>query len=79
MHGQRVATSFPHLVEKHLADHGIQLAKLIRLDGAVRSLVESADVQSIMDRLEEIGCKAILVTPLRASPGLTPARVTTAR
>lgn len=33
---------------------------------AVRSLVPRPDVQSIMDRLEEIGCRAILVTPLEA-------------
>lgn len=34
---------------------------------AVRSLVRRPEVQPIMDELEEIGCKAILVTPLQAS------------
>jgi len=32
--GHRVATSYQGLVEKHLADHGIQ-AEVVRLDGAV--------------------------------------------
>jgi ATP phosphoribosyltransferase len=33
---------------------------------AVRSLVRRPDVQPIMDRLEQIGCRGILVTPLEA-------------
>jgi ATP phosphoribosyltransferase len=33
---------------------------------AIRALVPNSDVQSIMDQLEDIGCRAILVTPLRA-------------
>jgi ATP phosphoribosyltransferase len=43
--GLRVATSYPGLVAKHLADHGVS-AEVVRLDGAVETAVrlEVADV-----------------------------------
>jgi len=36
--GHRVATSYPGLVEKHLADHGVS-ASVVRLDGAVETAI----------------------------------------
>ena len=38
--GHRVATSYPGLVEKHLADKGVA-AQVVRLDGAVKGHVPS--------------------------------------
>jgi len=38
--GRRVATSYPGLVEKHLADHGVG-AQVVRLDGAVETATAS--------------------------------------
>ncbi|WP_182560965.1 ATP phosphoribosyltransferase [Microlunatus kandeliicorticis] len=49
--GLRVATSFPGLVQKHLADRGIQ-ARLIKLDGAVESAIRLGVADAIADVVE---------------------------
>jgi ATP phosphoribosyltransferase len=60
--GKRVATAYPGLVEKYLADHSIQ-AEVVRLDGAVESSVRLgvadviADVVSTGGTLRQAGLK----------------------
>jgi ATP phosphoribosyltransferase len=49
--GRRVATSYPGLVEKHLADHGI-VAEVVRLDGAVETAVTLGVADVIADVVE---------------------------
>ncbi|HEX3614684.1 MAG TPA: ATP phosphoribosyltransferase [Sporichthyaceae bacterium] len=49
--GQRVATSFPGLVAKHLADHGVS-AEVIRLDGAVEVSIQLGVADVIADVVE---------------------------
>jgi ATP phosphoribosyltransferase len=49
--GRRVATSYPGLVEKHLADHGIT-AEVVRLDGAVETAVTLGVADVIADVVE---------------------------
>ena len=49
--GHRVATSYPGLVEKHLADHGIT-AEVVRLDGAVETAVTLGVADVIADVVE---------------------------
>lgn len=49
--GHRVATSYPGLVEKHLADHGIA-AEVVRLDGAVETAVTLGVAEVIADVVE---------------------------
>ena len=49
--GHRVATSYPGLVEKHLADHGIH-AEVVRLDGAVETAVTLGVADVIADVVE---------------------------
>lgn len=49
--GHRVATSYPGLVEKHLADHGIS-AEVVRLDGAVETAVTLGVADVIADVVE---------------------------
>nr|BFE99088.1 hypothetical protein GCM10020241_07640 [Streptoalloteichus tenebrarius] len=51
LQGRRVATSFPVLVEKHLADHGVRV-ELIRLDGAVENAIELGVADAIADVVE---------------------------
>ncbi|SHF90004.1 ATP phosphoribosyltransferase [Streptoalloteichus hindustanus] len=51
LQGRRVATSFPVLVEKHLADHGVKV-ELIRLDGAVENAIELGVADAIADVVE---------------------------
>ena len=46
--GLRIATSYPVLVAKHLADNGIQ-AKVVRLDGAVEGAVRLGVADAIAD------------------------------
>jgi ATP phosphoribosyltransferase len=49
--GLRVATSFPGLVAKHLADHGVS-AEVIRLDGAVEVSIQLGVADVIADVVE---------------------------
>ena len=49
--GRRVATSYPVLVEKHLADHGVP-ASVVRLDGAVESSVNLGVADVVADVVE---------------------------
>ncbi|MDP9394896.1 MAG: ATP phosphoribosyltransferase [Actinomycetota bacterium] len=62
--GHRVATSYPGLVAKHLADHGVT-AEVIRLDGAVETAVRLgvadviADVVSTGTTLRQAGLEVV--------------------
>jgi ATP phosphoribosyltransferase len=62
--GQRVATSYPGLVERHLAEHGVT-ASVIRLDGAVETAVKLgvadviADVVSTGATLRQAGLEIV--------------------
>ena len=47
--GKRVATSYPGLVEKDLADHGVS-ASVVRLDGAV----ETANILGVADVIADV-------------------------
>lgn len=49
--GRRVATSYEGLVEKHLADHGVQ-AEVVRLDGAVETAITLGVADVIADVVE---------------------------
>jgi ATP phosphoribosyltransferase len=49
--GLRVATSYPGLVGRHLADHGVR-AEVIRLDGAVESAVGLGVADVVADVVE---------------------------
>jgi ATP phosphoribosyltransferase len=49
--GLRVATSFPGLVAKHLAEHGVS-AEVIRLDGAVEVSIQLGVADVIADVVE---------------------------
>jgi len=49
--GLRIATSFPGLVERHLAGHGVA-ATVIRLDGAVETAVRLGVADVIADVVE---------------------------
>ncbi len=52
--GHRIATSYPGLVAKHLAEHGVQ-ADVIRLDGAVETAVRLGVADVIADVVETGG------------------------
>jgi len=49
--GLRIATSFPGLVSKHLAEHGVS-AEVIRLDGAVEVAIQLGVADVIADVVE---------------------------
>ncbi|HET7304379.1 MAG TPA: ATP phosphoribosyltransferase [Segeticoccus sp.] len=49
--GRRVATSFPGLVRRHLAEHGVE-ADVVRLDGAVETAVTLGVADVIADVVE---------------------------
>jgi ATP phosphoribosyltransferase len=49
--GHRVATSYPGLVEKHLADQGVS-ASVVRLDGAVETAITLGVADIIADVVE---------------------------
>lgn len=51
LQGRRVATSFPGLVAKYLADRGIEV-ELIQLDGAVENAIELGVADAIADVVE---------------------------
>ncbi|MGI8531593.1 MAG: ATP phosphoribosyltransferase [Geodermatophilaceae bacterium] len=46
--GQRIATSYPQLVNAHLAEHGVS-AQVVRLDGAVESAIRLGVADVIAD------------------------------
>lgn len=48
LNGKRVATSYPHLLEKWLAERGIH-ASIVRLDGAVENAVRLGVADAIAD------------------------------
>lgn len=62
--GKRVATAYPHLVRRHLADNGVG-AEVIRLDGAVEGAVRLgvadviADVVSTGTTLRQAGLELV--------------------
>ncbi|RJK96734.1 ATP phosphoribosyltransferase [Vallicoccus soli] len=62
--GRRVATSYPGLVAKHLADRGVS-AEVVRLDGAVETAVQLgvadviADVVSTGTTLRQAGLEVV--------------------
>ncbi|MGN6088823.1 MAG: ATP phosphoribosyltransferase, partial [Actinomycetales bacterium] len=49
LHGRRIATSYPGLVGKHLADLGVADARVVRLDGAVETSVALGVADVIAD------------------------------
>ncbi|WP_291313581.1 ATP phosphoribosyltransferase [Corynebacterium sp. UBA2622] len=49
LQGKRIATSYPHLVEDHLAARGITPAEVIRLDGAVEISIKLGVADVIAD------------------------------
>ena len=72
--GKRVATAYPGLVSRHLAEHGIS-AEVVRLDGAVESSVRLgvadliADVVSTGNTLRQAGL-AIFGDPILTSEAI---------
>ncbi len=50
--GQTIATSYPGLVAKHLAEHGVHPAALVRLDGAVETSLRLGVADAIADVVE---------------------------
>ncbi|MEO3745808.1 ATP phosphoribosyltransferase [Plantactinospora sp. B5E13] len=70
--GRRIATAYPGVVERHLAEHGID-AEVIRLDGAVENAVRLgvadvvADVVSTGATLRQAGLAIIGEPILRSS------------
>ena len=72
--GKRVATAYPGLVSRHLAEHGIS-AEVVRLDGAVESSVRLgvadliADVVSTGNTLRQAGL-AIFGEPILTSEAI---------
>ena len=51
LQGQRIATSYQHLVERCLGEHGIE-ASVVRLDGAVESSIRLGVADAIADVVE---------------------------
>lgn len=49
---KRIATSYPHLVRRFLADAGVEPAAIVRLDGAVESSVQLGVADAIADVVE---------------------------
>jgi ATP phosphoribosyltransferase len=88
--GRRIATAYPGVVERHLAEHGIT-AEVIRLDGAVENAIRLgvadviADVVSTGATLRQAGLEpagkpllessAVLVRRAGADPATAPAGV----
>ncbi|WP_261566953.1 ATP phosphoribosyltransferase [Frankia gtarii] len=52
LNGQTIATSYPGLVAKHLAEHGVHPAGLVRLDGAVETSLRLGLADAIADVVE---------------------------
>jgi ATP phosphoribosyltransferase len=51
LEGKRIATSFDHLLEQHLAERGVT-ATVVRLDGAVESAIKLGVADAIADVVE---------------------------
>lgn len=52
MGGMTIATSYPGVVAKHLAEQGVQAAAIVRLDGAVETSLKLGVAQVIADVVE---------------------------
>ncbi len=52
VHGLRVATSYPVLVERFLAERGLEAASVVRLDGAVETAIRLGVADVIADVVE---------------------------
>ncbi|GLU48657.1 ATP phosphoribosyltransferase [Nocardiopsis ansamitocini] len=50
--GMTIATSYPGVVAKHLAEHGVEAAGIVRLDGAVETSLRLGVAQVIADVVE---------------------------
>ncbi|MGW5442730.1 ATP phosphoribosyltransferase [Streptomyces asiaticus] len=50
--GMTIATSYPGVVEKHLAEHGVDGCNIVRLDGAVETSLQLGVAQAIADVVE---------------------------
>jgi len=50
--GMTIATSYPRLVAKHLAEHGVTAGAIVRLDGAVETSLRLGVAQVIADVVE---------------------------
>ncbi|TKA02214.1 ATP phosphoribosyltransferase [Actinacidiphila oryziradicis] len=50
--GVTIATSYPGVVEKHLAEHGVHAGGIVRLHGAVETALELGVAQVIADVVE---------------------------
>jgi ATP phosphoribosyltransferase len=50
--GMTIATSYPGVVAKHLASHGVDGCKIVRLDGAVETSLQLGVAQAIADVVE---------------------------
>ncbi|MGK5630538.1 ATP phosphoribosyltransferase [Streptomyces sp. URMC 123] len=82
--GLTIATSYPGVVAKHLAEHGVNAGGIVRLDGAVETSLELGVAQVIADvvetgrTLEQLGLRiigdpimeseAVVVRPVGARP-----------
>jgi ATP phosphoribosyltransferase len=78
-----IATSYPGLVAKHLADHGVHAGEIVRLDGAVETSLRLGVAQVIADVVETgttlahlglvtigepiMASEAVVIRPARAS------------
>jgi ATP phosphoribosyltransferase len=52
LEGMTIATSYPGVVAKHLAEHGVHAAGIVRLDGAVETALKLGVAQVIADVVE---------------------------
>ncbi|MBV9026687.1 MAG: ATP phosphoribosyltransferase [Streptomycetaceae bacterium] len=52
LEGMTIATSYPGVVEKHLAEHGVHARGIVRLDGAVETAMKLGVAQVIADVVE---------------------------
>ncbi|WP_235006531.1 ATP phosphoribosyltransferase [Nocardiopsis sp. JB363] len=52
LEGKTIATSFPTVVAKHLTDHGVEAAGIVRLDGAVETALRLGVADVIADVVE---------------------------
>jgi ATP phosphoribosyltransferase len=50
--GMTIATSYPGVVEKHLAEHGVHAHGIVRLDGAVETALKLGVAEVIADVVE---------------------------
>ncbi|WP_055591270.1 ATP phosphoribosyltransferase [Streptacidiphilus griseoplanus] len=52
LQGLRIATSYPGLVRRHLAEHGVEASAVTRLDGAVETAIQLGVADVIADVVE---------------------------